>query len=129
MSSAPVFATCGGGGGGGKGGVVPNAKPADTFRVSGKTLAPGKTPPNDSSVSLLMELLRRQFYTYEQYDAVRAMEMKEAREDQMFASLHSDVAFADLTKDAKNASMIGREFCAPYPLIPLTAAPSPRMTN
>ena len=76
-----------------------------------------------------LELLRRQFYTYEQYDAVRAMEMKEAREDQMFASLHADVAFADLTKDAKNAWMTGREFCAPDQLIPLTAAPGPRMSN
>jgi tetratricopeptide (TPR) repeat protein len=74
-----------------------------------------------------MELLRRQFYTYEQYDAVRAMEMKEAREDWMFASLHTDVAFADLTKDAKNAWMVGREFCSPDQLIPITAAPGPRM--
>lgn len=76
-----------------------------------------------------MDLLRRQFFTYERYDAVRAMEMKEAREDQMFASLHADAAFADLTKDAKNAWMIGREFCAPDQLIPLTAAPGPRMSN
>ncbi|CAM3079894.1 tetratricopeptide repeat protein [Rariglobus hedericola] len=74
-----------------------------------------------------MELLRRQFYTYEQYDAVRAMEMKEAREDYMFTSLHADAAFDTLTKDAKNAWMIGREFCAPDQLIPLTAAPGPRM--
>jgi tetratricopeptide (TPR) repeat protein len=74
-----------------------------------------------------MELLRRQFYTYEQYDAVRAMEMKEAREDQMFASLHADAGFAELTKDAKNAWMVGREFCAPDQLLPLTAPPGPRM--
>lgn len=74
-----------------------------------------------------MELLRRQFYTYERYDAVRAMEMKEAREDWMFASLHTDVAFANLTKDAKNAWMIGREFCSPDQLLPITAPPGPRM--
>lgn len=74
-----------------------------------------------------MELLRRQFYTYERYDAVRAMEMKEAREDQMFASLHADAAFDALTKDAKNAWMIGREFCSPDQLVPLTAPPGPRM--
>ena len=74
-----------------------------------------------------MELLRRQFYTYEQYDAVRAMEMKEAREDHMFASLHADTAFEELTKDAKNAWMIGREFCSPDQLRPLTAPPGPRM--
>jgi tetratricopeptide (TPR) repeat protein len=74
-----------------------------------------------------MELLHRQFYTYEQYDAVRSLEMKEAREDQMFALLHADVAFDKLTKDAKNAWMIGREFCAPDQLLPVTAAPGPRM--
>jgi tetratricopeptide (TPR) repeat protein len=74
-----------------------------------------------------MELLRRQFYTYEQYDAVRSLEMKEAREDQMFALLHADIAFDELTKDAKNAWMIGREFCAPDQLLPVTAAPGPRM--
>ncbi|HSI07199.1 MAG TPA: tetratricopeptide repeat protein [Rariglobus sp.] len=74
-----------------------------------------------------MEFLRRQFYTYEQYDAVRAMEMKEAREDWMFTSLHTDPAFDALTKDAKNAWMVGREFCSPDQLIPLTAAPGPRM--
>ena len=74
-----------------------------------------------------MEMLRRQFYTYEQYDAVRSLEMKEAREDQMFALLHADVAFDELTKDAKNAWMIGREFCAPDQLLPVTAAPGPRM--
>lgn len=74
-----------------------------------------------------MELLRRQFYTYEQYDAVRAMEMKEAREDHMFASLHTDAAFVELTKNAKNAWMTGREFCAPDQLAPVTAPPGPRM--
>lgn len=74
-----------------------------------------------------MEMLRRQFFAYEQFDAVRALEMKEAREDQMFASLHADPAFDALTKDAKNAWMIGREFCAPDQLLPVTAAPGPRM--
>lgn len=74
-----------------------------------------------------LELLRRQFYTYERYDAVRAMEMKEAREDQMFASLHADTAFQELTKDAKNAWMVGREFCAPEDLRPLNAAPGQSM--
>lgn len=74
-----------------------------------------------------MEMLRRQFFVYEQYDAVRALEMKEAREDQMFALLHADAAFDDLTKGAKNAWMIGGEFCAPDQLLPITAAPGPRM--
>jgi len=73
-----------------------------------------------------MELLRRQFFQYERYSAVRAMEMKEAREDYMFASLHRDAAFIELTKDAKNAWMIGAEFCAPDQLEPVTALPGPR---
>jgi tetratricopeptide (TPR) repeat protein len=55
-----------------------------------------------------MELLRRHFYEYERFDAVRAMEMKEARDDYMFASLHQDPAFVELTKLAGQHSMIGR---------------------
>lgn len=44
-----------------------------------------------------MELLRRHFYAYEQYDAVRAHEMKEAREDIVFLSLRKDADFVELT--------------------------------
>ncbi|MGC4073738.1 MAG: tetratricopeptide repeat protein [Nibricoccus sp.] len=73
-----------------------------------------------------MQLLARQFHEYEKYDAIRSMEMKEAREDQMFASLHTDARFIELTKDAKNAWMIGAEFCAPDQLEPITRAPGPR---
>ena len=52
-----------------------------------------------------MELLRRHFYEYERFDAVRAMEMKEARDDFMFASLHQDPAFRELTKLAQQHGM------------------------
>jgi hypothetical protein len=60
-----------------------------------------------------MNLLQRHFVVYERYDAVRAMEMKEARDDYMFASLHEDTEFLELTKLAKSAYLVGTEFCAP----------------
>ena len=44
-----------------------------------------------------MELLRRHFYGYERYDAVRAKEMWEARVDYVFASLKDDPEFVKLT--------------------------------
>ena len=52
-----------------------------------------------------MELLRRHFYEYERFDAVRAMEMQEARDDHMFASLHEDPQFVELTRLADGHSM------------------------
>ncbi|HYN22940.1 MAG TPA: tetratricopeptide repeat protein [Thermoanaerobaculia bacterium] len=52
-----------------------------------------------------MELLRRHFYEYEQFDAVRAMEMQEARDDYMFVSLHKDPEFVELTRLADGHSM------------------------
>jgi tetratricopeptide (TPR) repeat protein len=52
-----------------------------------------------------MELLRRHFYTYERFDAVRSMEMQEARDDYMFASLHADPEFIALTRKADGHSM------------------------
>ncbi|MGZ7042091.1 MAG: tetratricopeptide repeat protein, partial [Thermoanaerobaculia bacterium] len=44
-----------------------------------------------------MELLRRHFYSYERYDAVRAKEMWEARVDYVFVSMKDDPAFVKLT--------------------------------
>jgi tetratricopeptide (TPR) repeat protein len=44
-----------------------------------------------------MELLRRHFYSYERYDAVRAKEMWEARVDYVFASMKNDPEFVKLT--------------------------------
>ncbi len=52
-----------------------------------------------------MEMLRRHFYEYERFDAVRAMEMQEARDDFMFASLHQDPEFVELTKLATRHRM------------------------
>jgi tetratricopeptide (TPR) repeat protein len=52
-----------------------------------------------------MELLRRHFYDYERFDAVRAMEMQEARDDYMFVSLHQDAEFVELTRLADGHSM------------------------
>ena len=44
-----------------------------------------------------LALLRRHFYDYERFDAVRAKEMKEAREDIVFTALKQDPAFIALT--------------------------------
>ena len=52
-----------------------------------------------------MDLLRRHFYEYERFDAVRSMEMQEARDDYMFASLHNDPDFVELTRLADGHSM------------------------
>jgi tetratricopeptide (TPR) repeat protein len=52
-----------------------------------------------------MDLLRRHFYAYERFDAVRSMEMQEARDDFMFASLHKDPEFLELTRKADGHSM------------------------
>ncbi|HWA28227.1 MAG TPA: tetratricopeptide repeat protein [Lacunisphaera sp.] len=73
-----------------------------------------------------MELLKRHFQEYERYEAVRAMEMKEAREDWMFANLYSVREFDELTKGAKNAWMIGLEWCDPSKLQPVEGPPGPR---
>jgi len=48
-----------------------------------------------------LELLKRHFYQYERYDAVRAKEMWEARVDYVFASLKNDPAFVKLTAMAQ----------------------------
>jgi tetratricopeptide (TPR) repeat protein len=55
---------------------------------------------------MAMELLRRHFYKYERFNAVRAMEMQEARDDFMFASLHQDPEFIELTKLAPGHGMM-----------------------
>ncbi len=47
-----------------------------------------------------LALLKRHFYEYERYDAVRAKEMMEARVDAVFNSIRHDPAFMALTKDA-----------------------------
>jgi len=54
-----------------------------------------------------LALLKRHFSVYEQFDAVRSKEMREARDDQSLASLHDDPAFIALTEraDPEPASM------------------------
>jgi tetratricopeptide (TPR) repeat protein len=47
-----------------------------------------------------MEMLRRHFYQYERYDAVRAKEMWEARVDYVFVSMRNDPEFVKLTAQA-----------------------------
>jgi tetratricopeptide (TPR) repeat protein len=48
-----------------------------------------------------LALLRRHFYAYERFDAVRAKEMKEAREDIVFTALKQDPGFIALTARAE----------------------------
>lgn len=48
-----------------------------------------------------LALLRRHFYDYERFDAVRAKEMKEAREDIVFTALKDDPEFIALTARAE----------------------------
>jgi tetratricopeptide (TPR) repeat protein len=47
-----------------------------------------------------LRFLKRHFYEYERYDAVRAEEMMEARVDAVFASLRNDPEFLELTNKA-----------------------------
>jgi tetratricopeptide (TPR) repeat protein len=47
-----------------------------------------------------LALLKRHFYSYERYDAVRVKEMMEARVDAVFDSLRQDAAFTTLTAQA-----------------------------
>jgi len=47
-----------------------------------------------------LALLKRHFYTYEQFDAVRRKEMHEAQVDIVFAGLKQDPAFQELTAPA-----------------------------
>jgi tetratricopeptide (TPR) repeat protein len=47
-----------------------------------------------------LTLLKRHFFEYERYQAVRTKEMMEARVDAVFASIHDDPAFLSLTSGA-----------------------------
>jgi tetratricopeptide (TPR) repeat protein len=48
-----------------------------------------------------LALLQRHFFSYERYDAVRAKEMKEAREDIVFTAVKADPGFITLTAQAE----------------------------
>jgi tetratricopeptide (TPR) repeat protein len=69
-----------------------------------------------------MALLRRHFYQYERFDAVRAKEMKEAREDIVFTALKQDPEFVALTAKAEQPANASGAAGAP---MPGTAAPLP----
>src|SRR5204863_6432068 len=47
-----------------------------------------------------LALLKRHFFEYERYEAVRTKEMMEARVDAVFVSLRTDPAFVTLTNGA-----------------------------
>ena len=47
-----------------------------------------------------LALLKRHFYEYERFDAVRSKEMMEARVDAVFASILTDPVFLSLTDKA-----------------------------
>jgi tetratricopeptide (TPR) repeat protein len=53
-----------------------------------------------------LTLLRRHLYEYERYDAVRAREMKEAREDIVFVDLRGDPEFVALTALADRRELL-----------------------
>jgi tetratricopeptide (TPR) repeat protein len=56
-----------------------------------------------------LALLRRHFYDYERFDAVRAKEMKEAREDIVFTALKQDPEFIALTAMAESNETAAKE--------------------
>jgi len=66
-----------------------------------------------------LDLLKRHFFQYERYEAVRSKEMMEARVDEVFVSLREDKDFLALTNGAD-----GR---LPIPSKNKMAAPSPAM--
>ncbi|HLN99678.1 MAG TPA: hypothetical protein VK208_14555, partial [Pyrinomonadaceae bacterium] len=53
-----------------------------------------------------LALLRRHFYQYERYQAVRSKEMMEARVDAVFDSLRQDSSFLALTREADGRLMM-----------------------
>ena len=55
-----------------------------------------------------LELLRRHFYIYEKFDAVRAKEMQEARDDIAFVPIETDPEFMALTDKADRGGMKNR---------------------
>jgi hypothetical protein len=62
-----------------------------------------------------LAFLKRHFYQYERYQAVRSKEMMEARVDAVFDSLRQDSAFLALTRDADGRLMM--------PMKPIGAQP------
>jgi hypothetical protein len=75
-------------------------------------------------------MLHRHFYDYERFDAVRAKEMKEAREDIVFTALKADPEFIAMTALADQdpsagmgaATPAGASRPAPTPTAPTAPA-------
>jgi len=55
----------------------------------------------------MLEYLKRHFYEYEQFEAVRSFEMAEARMDALFAPWYEDKEFKDLTAKARTTPWLG----------------------
>jgi len=68
-----------------------------------------------------LEMLKRHFYEFERYQAVREKEMMEARVDAVFDSIRHDADFMALTKDADGK--------LPMPMSPRQAMPMPMKMN
>jgi len=58
-----------------------------------------------------LALLKRHFFQYERYQAVRAKEMMEARVDAVFDSLREDAGFVALTRSADGKTSYADERC------------------
>ena len=65
-----------------------------------------------------LELLKRHFFQYERYDAVRSKEMMEARVDEVFVSLRNDPDFVALTSGADGKLPIPKANMSSALLIP-----------
>jgi tetratricopeptide (TPR) repeat protein len=70
-----------------------------------------------------LALLNRHFYDYERFDAVRAKEMKEAREDIVFTALKDDPEFIALTAKAETPEQAAKAPPAMPPMPPMPAIP------
>ena len=66
----------------------------DVLVAAGSNVAP------IANLRRALELLRRHFFQYERYHAVRAKEMMEARVDAVFDSIRYDSSFLALTSGA-----------------------------
>jgi tetratricopeptide (TPR) repeat protein len=74
------------------------AREGETLLAASYNLAAIYAQTGDRDKALA--LLRRHFFEYERYRAVRSKEMMEARVDAVFASLREDPGFVALTRDA-----------------------------
>lgn len=57
----------------------------------------------------MLSYLKRHFYEYEQFEAVRTFEMAEARMDALFAPWYEDKEFVELTAKARSTPWLGGE--------------------